>query len=86
MLFVKGEMHFDRRKWYTSPVNHQGRIIWIRIRNSPKNVIEISRSGKRRWRFEKAQMHFCSDAQLPRSVKTAIAVLTDRVPWISCGT
>ena len=36
--------------------------------------------------FEKAQMHFCSDAQMPRSVKTAIAVLTDRVPWISCGT
>ena len=30
--------------------------------------------------FEKAQMHFCSDAQMPRSVKTAIAVLTDRVP------
>ena len=24
-------------------------------------------------------MHFCSDAQMPRSVKTAIAVLTDRV-------
>ena len=29
--------------------------------------------------FEKAQMHFCSDAQMPRSVKTAQAVLTDRV-------
>ena len=29
--------------------------------------------------FEKAQMHFCSDAQMPRLVKTAIAVLTDRV-------
>ena len=28
----------------------------------------------------KAQMHFCSDAQMPRSVKTAPAVLTDRVP------
>ena len=28
----------------------------------------------------KAQMHFCTDAQMPRSVKTAIAVLTDRVP------
>ena len=28
--------------------------------------------------FEKAQMHFCSDAQMPRSVKTAPAVLTDR--------
>ena len=27
----------------------------------------------------KAQMHFCSDAQMPRSVKTALAVLTDRV-------
>ena len=27
----------------------------------------------------KAQMHFCTDAQMPRSVKTAIAVLTDRV-------
>ena len=25
------------------------------------------------------QMHFCSDAQMPRSVKTAPAVLTDRV-------
>ena len=35
--------------------------------------------------FEKAQMHFCSDAQMPRSVKTALTVLTDRVPWISCG-
>ena len=30
----------------------------------------------------KAQMHFCSDAQMPRSVKTALAVLTDRV---QCG-
>ena len=30
----------------------------------------------------KAQMHFCSDAQLPRSVKTAIAVLTDRVLFV----
>ena len=30
--------------------------------------------------FEKAQMHFCSDAQMPRSVKTAPAVLTDRAP------
>ena len=29
--------------------------------------------------FRKAQMHFCSDAQMPRSVKTARAVLTDRV-------
>ena len=29
--------------------------------------------------FRKAQMHFCSDAQMPRSVKTAPAVLTDRV-------
>ena len=28
----------------------------------------------------KAQMRFCSDAQMPRSVKTALAVLTDRVP------
>ena len=27
----------------------------------------------------KAQMHFCSDAQMPRTVKTAPAVLTDRV-------
>ena len=27
----------------------------------------------------KAQMHFCSDAQMPRSVKIAGAVLTDRV-------
>ena len=27
--------------------------------------------------FEKAQMHFCSDAQMLRSVKTAPAVLTD---------
>ena len=26
--------------------------------------------------FENTQMHFCSDAQMPRSVKTAIAVLT----------
>ena len=34
--------------------------------------------------FEKAQMHFCSDAQMPRSVKTAIAVLTDRVPRCLC--
>ena len=32
--------------------------------------------------IRKAQMHFCSDAQMPRSVKTAIAVLTDRVPSI----
>ena len=24
-------------------------------------------------------LHFCSDAQMPRSVKTALAVLTDRV-------
>ena len=32
--------------------------------------------------YEKAQMHFCSDAQMPRSVKTARAVLTDRVPGI----
>ena len=31
-------------------------------------------------RAENAQMHFCSDAQMPRSVKTASAVLTDRVP------
>ena len=31
-------------------------------------------------RLEKAQMHFCSDAQMPRSVKTALADLTDRVP------
>ena len=30
----------------------------------------------------KAQMHFCSDAQMPRSVKTAPAVLTDRVPMV----
>ena len=29
--------------------------------------------------IRKAQMHFCSDAQMPRSVKTALAVLTDRV-------
>ena len=29
--------------------------------------------------FRKAQMHFCSDAQMPRSVKTAPAALTDRV-------
>ena len=36
--------------------------------------------------FEKAQMLFCSDAQMPRSVKTAPAVLTARVPRISCGT
>ena len=32
--------------------------------------------------FEKAQMHFCSDAQMPRLVKTAPAVLTDRVSAI----
>ena len=32
-----------------SSVNHKGKSIWIRIRNSPKNVIEISRSRKRRW-------------------------------------
>ena len=32
--------------------------------------------------FEKAQMHFCSDAQMPRSVKTALAVLTDRVLFV----
>ena len=29
--------------------------------------------------IRKAQMPFCSDAQMPRSVKTAPAVLTDRV-------
>ena len=29
--------------------------------------------------IQKAQMHFCSDAQMPRSVDTALAVLTDRV-------
>ena len=28
-------------------------------------------------------MHFCSDAQMPRSVKTAIAVLTERVPKVN---
>ena len=33
-----------------------------------------------RTRRLKKQMHFRSDAQLPKSVKTAIAVLTERVP------
>ena len=32
-------------------------------------------------RCSDAQMPFCSDAQMPRSVKTAPAVLTDRVPF-----
>ena len=30
-------------------------------------------------------MHFCSDAQMPRLVKTAPAVLTDRVLVELCG-
>ena len=29
--------------------------------------------------LDDSQMLFCSDAQMPRSVKTAIAVLTERV-------
>ena len=29
--------------------------------------------------LDDSQMHFCSDAQMPRSVKTALAVLTERV-------
>ena len=35
--------------------------------------------GPRGTPLESPQMHFCSDAQMPRSVKTAQAVLTDRV-------
>ena len=62
-----------------------GRGLHIPLRSSPKGPLggvprRNAKPTNLRCEIVKAQMHFSSDAQMPRSVKTAIAVLTDRVP------